>query len=98
MSEEERAVLRRAIVKHGFDAAMDDYPSEITEAAKAYNPSVVTRYVFELAQLFHKFYDTCKIKGEAAEVINSRLALCEAVKTVFRNMLDLLKVEAPEKM
>lgn len=73
-------------------------PSEITDAAKAYNPSVVTRYVQELAQLFHKFYDTCKIKGEADDVINSRLALCEAVKTVIRNMLDLLKVEAPSKM
>jgi len=73
-------------------------PSEITDAAKSYNPSVVTRYVQELAQLFHKFYDTCKIKGEADDVINSRLALCEAVKTVIKNMLDLLKVEAPEKM
>ncbi len=73
-------------------------PSEITDAAKSYNPSVVTRYVQELAQLFHKFYDTCKIKGESDDAINSRLALCEAVKTVIKNMLDLLKVEAPEKM
>lgn len=73
-------------------------PEEITEAAKTYNPSVVTRYVQDLAQLFHKFYDTCKIKGEEENVLQSRLALCEAVKTVFRNMLNLLKVEAPEKM
>ena len=73
-------------------------PSEITDAAKEYNPSVVTRYVYELAQLFHKFYDTCKIKGEADDVVKSRLALCTAVKTVIKNMLDLLKVEAPEKM
>lgn len=73
-------------------------PEEITDAAKAYNPSVITRYVLELSQLFHKFYDTCKIKGEADEVINSRLALCMAVRTVIKNMLDLLKVEAPEKM
>lgn len=73
-------------------------PEEITEAAKAYNPSVITRYVQELAQLFHKFYDTCKIKGEEENVLQSRLALCEAVRTVFRNMLGLLKVDAPEKM
>lgn len=73
-------------------------PSEITDAAKEYNPSVVTRYVLELAQLFHKFYDTCKIKGEADEIVKSRLALCTAVKIVLKNMLDLLKVEAPEKM
>lgn len=75
-----------------------ELPEEITEAAKTYNPSVVTRYVQDLAQLFHKFYDTCKIKGEEENVLQSRLALCEAVKTVFRNMLNLLKVEAPEKM
>lgn len=73
-------------------------PEEITEAAKAYNPSVITRYVQELAQLFHKFYDTCKIKGEEEKVLRSRLALCEAVRIVFRNMLGLLKVDAPEKM
>lgn len=73
-------------------------PEEITEAAKTYNPSVVTRYVQDLAQLFHKFYDSCKIKGEEENVLQSRLALCEAVKIVFRNMLNLLKVEAPEKM
>lgn len=73
-------------------------PEEITEAAKTYNPSVVTRYVQELAQLFHKFYDSCKIKGEEENILQSRLTLCEAVRTVFRNMLNLLKVEAPEKM
>lgn len=73
-------------------------PDTVNEAASAYNPSRITRYVYELAQLFHKFYDSCKIKGEAEEVVMSRLALCTAVKTVIKNLLDLLKVEAPEKM
>ena len=73
-------------------------PDTVNEAAAAYNPSRITRYVYELAQLFHKFYDSCKIKGEADGVVKSRLALCTAVKTVIKNLLDLLKVEAPEKM
>lgn len=73
-------------------------PETINEAASEYNPSKITRYVLELAQLFHKFYDTCKIKGESEEIVQSRLSLCLAVKTVIKNMLDLLKVEAPEKM
>lgn len=73
-------------------------PDTINEAASSYNPSRITRYVYELAQLFHKFYDSCKIKGESEEVVMSRLALCTAVKTVIKNLLDLLKVEAPEKM
>ena len=73
-------------------------PEEIAEAAKTYNPSVLTRYVYELAQLFHKFYDTCPIKGTEETTLISRLTLCAAVKRVLKNMLDLLKVEAPEKM
>ncbi|MCM1335684.1 MAG: arginine--tRNA ligase, partial [Eubacterium sp.] len=73
-------------------------PTEIAEAAKTYDPSVLTRYVYELAQLFHKFYDTCPIKGTEEATLRSRLALCSAVKRVLKNMLDLLKVEAPEKM
>lgn len=73
-------------------------PGTINEAAKDYNPSKITRYLYDLAQLFHKFYDNCKIKGEAEDVIQSRLSLCTATKTVFKNLLDLLKVEAPEKM
>lgn len=73
-------------------------PNCINEAAKDYNPSKITKYLCDLAQLFHKFYDNCKIKGEEENTLQSRLSLCVATKTVFKNLLDLLKVEAPEKM
>lgn len=73
-------------------------PEVISEGAKTYNPSLVTRYVIDLAQRFHKFYDSCPIKGAEEAVLQSRLSLCEATKIVLKNMLDLLKVEAPEKM
>ena len=73
-------------------------PNCINEAAKDYNPSKITKYLCDLAQLFHKFYDNCKIKGEEENILRSRLSLCVATKTVFKNLLDLLKVDAPEKM
>ena len=73
-------------------------PDCINEAAKDYNPSKITKYLCDLAQLFHKFYDNCKIKGEEENTLQSRLSLCVATKTVFKNLLDLLKVDAPEKM
>ncbi len=73
-------------------------PNCINEAAKDYNPSKITKYLCDLAQLFHKFYDNCKIKGEEENTLQSRLSLCVATKTVFKNLLDLLKVDAPEKM
>lgn len=73
-------------------------PNCINEAAKDYNPSKITKYLCDLAQLFHKFYDNCKIKGEEENILQSRLSLCVATKTVFKNLLNLLKVDAPEKM
>lgn len=73
-------------------------PDVISEGAKNYNPSAVTRYLIELAQHFHKFYDSCPIKGTEEIVLQSRLSLCTAAKIVLKNLLDLLKVEAPEKM
>ena len=73
-------------------------PDIISEAAKNYNPSAITKYLYELAQHFHKFYDSCPIKGADEAVLQSRLSLCTATKIVLKNLLDLLKVEAPEKM
>ncbi len=73
-------------------------PDIISEAAKNYNPSAITKYLYELAQHFHKFYDSCPIKGAEDNVLQSRLSLCTATKIVLKNLLDLLKVDAPEKM
>ncbi|MBD5130122.1 MAG: arginine--tRNA ligase [Ruminococcaceae bacterium] len=73
-------------------------PELINEAAEEYSPFKLTKYVYELAQVFHKFYDGCPIKDAETDVKLSRLALCTAVKTVIKNVLTLLKIEAPEKM
>ncbi len=73
-------------------------PSEIIQAAKTYDPARITHYVVELATKFHKFYSACRVRGEDAALTNARLNLCVAVKTVIKNILDMLKVEAPEKM
>ncbi len=73
-------------------------PDVISEAAKELDPSDITKYLTELAQHFHKFYDSCPIKGTEEQILQSRLSLCLAAKTVLKNLLDLLKVDAPEKM
>ena len=75
-----------------------EMPEMINQAAKEYDPSALTRYSYELAQSFHKFYDSCPIKDADEPVKLSRLALCEAARTALRNVLTLLKVEAPERM
>lgn len=74
-------------------------PELINEAAAEYSPFKLTKYICDLAQIYHKFYDSCPIKDAPDEnVKSSRLALCKAAKTVIANVLTLLKVEAPEKM
>lgn len=75
-----------------------ELPELINEAAKEYSPFKLTKYVYELAQTFHKFYDCCPIKDAEEKIKLSRLALSGACRTVIRNVLTLLKIEAPEKM
>lgn len=75
-----------------------EMPEMINEAAKAYAPAALTRYATELAQAYHKFYDSCSVKDAEKDVKLSRLALCDAARTTLRNVLALLKVDAPEKM
>ncbi|HPR40668.1 MAG TPA: DALR anticodon-binding domain-containing protein, partial [Oscillospiraceae bacterium] len=71
---------------------------EIIDAANAYDPARLTKYAIDVATLFHKFYNSCRVKGEAEEVLQSRLALCVAVKTVIRNVLTMLRITVPEYM
>ncbi len=75
-----------------------EMPEMINAAAADYNPAALTRYATELAQVYHKFYDGCSIKDAEQDVKLSRLALCDAARTTLRNVLTLLKVDAPEKM
>ncbi len=76
-------------------AALTD---EIIASAKAYDPAKVTHYVHELATKFHKFYAVCRVKGEDQDLMNARIALCSATATVIKNVLTMLKIDAPEKM
>lgn len=74
------------------------YPNEIIEAAKNYDPSRMTRYAMDLAALFHKFYNACRVKCDQADLMQARLALCLAVKTVLSNLLHMLHITAPVTM
>ena len=73
-------------------------PDEINQVADSLEPSRLTRYVLDLASLFHSFYNSCKVKTDDAPLTQARLALCHATRTVIRNVFSILKVSAPEKM
>ena len=74
------------------------FTDEIVQSAKLYDPARITHYVLEVATKFHKFYSACKVRGEEESLMMARLLLCQNTATVIKNVLDMLKVESPEKM
>jgi len=75
-----------------------EYPVEVEIAAKALEPSRLTRYVMDVAAVFHSFYNACRVKGEQTDLLQARLALVECTRLVIRSILDLIKIDAPERM
>lgn len=71
---------------------------EIISAAKGYDPAKITHYVVELATLFHKFYNAQRVMVDDKKLMNARLYLCMAVKSTIKNILTMLKIDAPESM
>lgn len=76
-------------------AALTD---EIILAANNYDPAKITRYATNLATLFHKYYNACKIAVEDEALMQARLNLCLAVRSVMVNLLTAFKISAPESM
>jgi len=82
--------------------ALGEYPQTVAAAADLREPHRVARYLEELAGTYHKFYDSCRVlphgDEEATDLTHARLWLVEASRTVFANGLELLGVNAPERM
>ena len=74
------------------------YPVVVQLAARDYDPSFINRYLTELAAAFHKFYNACRIKGEAENVLLARLKLADTARAVLKNGMTLIGCSAPEKM
>ncbi len=71
----------------------------VREAIAAYEPSVVTRYILDVAGAYNRFYHNCSILGADNEQIkNTRLALTAAAKTVLGNAFGLICMAKTEKI
>ena len=77
---------------------LNSFPQEIESAANALEPSKLTRYLLDLAALFHSFYNSCRVKGEKEELMQARMTLISLTRTVICNTMSILKITAPEKM
>lgn len=83
----------RELIRH-----LGSLEDEIIAAAKAYDPARITRYLLELATLFHKFYNACRVNVEDEDLRAARIHLCLCTKLVLKNTLTMLKVSVPDKM
>lgn len=84
----ERALLLRLA---GFADVLDQCVKDLT-------PHHVTDYLLKLSGDYHRFYESCRVLDEAADVVSFRLALVAGVRGVIRSGLSLLAVDAPEEM
>lgn len=82
--------------------ALQEFPRIVAFAAEVREPHRVARYLEELAGLYHRWYDNCRViplsDGPIESVHRTRLWLNDAAGQVFRNGLSLLGVSAPERM
>ena len=107
------SVLKKAKSKGGIDVEYDklntviekelmlkliDYPNVIEVAAKNFQPSELTRYLFELAKLFSNFYQTMPILNSDDGTKKARLSLIFAVKQTIANGLGILGIETMDEM
>ena len=87
-SSEEKELIRK----------LAQCPQEIINAAKNYDPARMTHYLMDVATLFHKFYNACRVQGEDEALMQARISLCLATRVVLANLLKLLKINAPQSM
>lgn len=96
-TEEELEALKapeeRELIRH-----LAGLTNEIINSAKLYDPAKITRYVVDLATLFHKFYNACRVQCDDEALMQARLFLCVCVKDTIKNILEMLRITVPESM
>lgn len=86
---EEEAILRYLV----------HFPEIIEEAAENFAPNLLCNYLYDLAQKYNHFYNSCPILNNSDEsVTNFRLALTNATAQVLKNGLKILGIQTPQKM
>ena len=86
LAAEERDLVKRLL----------ELPALVAEAAERRAPHAVPNYAIRVADDFHRFYHHHRVLGTEHE--SFRLALCEGTRLVVARCLDLVGVEAPERM
>lgn len=91
-------ILKTADTAKSLILKLEEFKSVIILSAQNRTVYTICRYVQELAQEFHSFYNANRVICDDMELMKSRLALMVAIKTTLKNALDILGVSAPERM
>jgi arginyl-tRNA synthetase len=75
-----------------------EFPDELAATAEDYHVHRLTRYAMELSRTFHEWYEKERVVGEEPALMNARISLLVAAKSVFECLFDTLGISAPEKM
>jgi arginyl-tRNA synthetase len=86
--QEELRMIRKLLI----------YPMIFEGAVSTCEPHRITFYMQELSGIFHPYYNKYRVVSDDIELSRARLALCEAVRIVLRDGLEILGISAPEKM
>ena len=91
-------ILKTADSAKSLIMKLEEFKSVIVLSAQNRTVYTICRYVQELAAEFHSFYNSNRVICDDKELMQSRLALVQAIKITLKNALDILAVSAPEKM
>lgn len=91
-------ILKTADTAKPLILKLEEFKSVIASSAQNRTVYTICRYVQELAQEFHSFYNSNRVISDDKELMNARLGLVGAIKITLKNALDILGVSAPERM
>ena len=78
--------------------SLASYPDVLDSALETLEPQGIANFLQSLAANFHKFYADCRVITSDKELSKARLALVSAVQGILGNGLDILGIDAPQKM
>jgi arginyl-tRNA synthetase len=74
------------------------FGERVEQAMHKLEPSIITRYLVDLAQVFNRFYHECHVLVDDPDLCKARLALVKCVQITLHNGLKLIGLKAPEKI
>ena len=74
------------------------FPDMVYQAAENYKPSILANHIFDCAKAFNEFYHACPVLQADPPLKKARLALVLATRKILRTGLNIMGIEAPERM